>query len=272
MKTRIIVGGSLLAALSLACWIDVTLERAVVSSFVIVLLGLAALGEWNRFFSTGARPYALALFGAGVAYPLLEGARILLDWDAPWIGPVFISGFLILLYIQAVLAGHVADGTDRVARTFLGFMTVFLFYHLIPVLLLDDQGGGLAAAYALVFTAKSCDIGAYLVGSLLGKRKLIPRVSPGKTWAGAVSGLALSTAVGALAMGWIGRDAVTYGLAFGFLVGLAAMFGDLAESVVKRCAGVKDSGGLLPAQGGVLDLIDSLVTAAPVGYVLLILF
>jgi phosphatidate cytidylyltransferase len=272
LKKRILVGASLLTALSLACWVDVTLDRAIVSSVVIVLLGLGAVFEWNRFFSGESGTYPLLLYGAGLAYPVLEGARILLDWPAAWIDPVFLCGFLIVLYLRAVLAGHVADGLDRVARTFLGFMTVYLFYRLIPILLLEEEGGGLAVAYALTFTAKSCDIGAYLTGSLLGKHKLIPRVSPGKTVEGAVGGLTLSTAVGLAAMTWIGGETALFGVVFGLLLGLAAMLGDLAESVVKRCANVKDSGGLFPAQGGVLDLIDSLVLAAPVGYVLLILF
>jgi phosphatidate cytidylyltransferase len=272
LRTRIIVGASLLAGLALACWVDLTLDRAIVSSGVIVLLGMAALVEWNRFFSGRAGPYAVLLYLAGLSYPVLEGTRILLGWPGTWLDPVFLSAFLIALFIQAVLSGHVEDGLDRIARTLLGFMAVYLFYRLIPVLLLDEEGGGLAAAYGLVITAKSCDIGAYLTGSLLGKRKLIPRVSPGKTVAGAVGGLTLSLAVGITVMTLSGRGDLLFGACFGILLGLAAMFGDLAESVAKRCVGVKDSGSLLPAQGGILDLIDSLILAAPVGYVLLILF
>jgi undecaprenyl diphosphate synthase len=272
LRTRIIVGASLLAGLALACWVDVTLDRAIVSSAVIVLLGMAALAEWVRFFHGRTAPYAGLLYAAGLAYPVLEGARILCGWQVPWLDPVFLSAFVIALFIQAVLSAHVEDGLDRIARTVLGFMAVYLFYRLIPVLLLDEEGGGLAATYGLVITAKSCDIGAYLTGSLLGKRKLIPRVSPGKTVAGAVGGLTLSTAVGIAVMILSGRGDLLFGACFGILLGLAAMFGDLAESVAKRCAGVKDSGSLLPAQGGILDLIDSLILAAPVGYVLLILF
>ncbi len=271
MRTRIIIGSSLLAALGAACWIDLIIGRAYVSSALIVLIGLAALVEWNRFFSGKGAVYAGLLLTAGLACPLLEGGRIVFDWNAPWLEGLLVSGFLIVLYLRAVLAGHVEDGLDRVARTFLGFMTVFLFYRLVPILLLDEEGGGLAVVYGLVFTAKSCDIGAYFSGSFFGKRKLIPRVSPGKTVAGAVGGLALSTAVGVVAMMLVDRG-ILFGVVFGFVIGLATMFGDLSESVVKRCVGVKDSSNLLPGSGGILDLIDSLILAAPAGYVLLILF
>jgi CDP-diglyceride synthetase len=272
LKTRIIVSTSLISALAIACWIDTTLERGIVTSCLIVLLGMGALFEWNRFFSGTGRTYSVLLYAAGLAYPLLEGARILFEWNAPWFDTVFIAGFLIALYVQAILAGHVADGLDRVARTLLGFMTIWLFYRVVPILLLNDSGGGLAATYLLALTSKSCDMGAYLTGKLIGRRKLIPRVSPGKTVAGGVGGMVLSITVGVAAMALLGRGAFPFGLVFGCLVGLATLFGDLAESVIKRCVGVKDSGDLLPAQGGFLDMIDSLILAAPVGYVLLILF
>lgn len=271
MKTRIIVGSSLIAALAASCWLDVILGRAYISSALIVIIGVAALVEWSRFFAGDGAVYTGLLLAAGVLCPVLEGARIILEWPAPWLEGLIVSAFLIVLYLRAILAGHVEDGVDRVARTFLGFVTVFLFYRLVPVLLLHEEGGGLAAVYGLVFTAKSCDIGAYFAGSFFGKRKLIPRVSPGKTVAGAVGGLLLSTAVGIAAMSLVDRG-VLFGAIFGFAVGLAAMLGDLAESVVKRCVGVKDSSNLLPGSGGILDLIDSLVLAAPVGYVLLVLF
>lgn len=272
MRTRIIVGTLLLAALSLACWLDITLQRAYASSAILVILGFMALREWSCMFRESGGIYSGLLYLAGVGYPVLEGARLVAGWSCDWIDPVFFSAFLSALLVRAVLAGDVEHGTDRVARTLLGFLMVYLFYRLIPVLLLDGEGGGLAVAYGLVFTAKSCDIGAYLTGSLIGKRKLIPRVSPGKTVAGLVGGLCLSTAVGVAVIVLSERGGLLFGLLFGFAVAVATVFGDLAESLVKRCVKVKDSAGLLPGQGGILDLIDSLILAAPVGYILLIVF
>jgi len=114
----------------------------------------------------------------------------------------------------------------------------------------------------LVFLVIAADIGAFLVGRAFGKRKLAPRVSPGKTWEGALGAL---TAVELVAWG----GAVHFGLpalravAFGFAVGFFSVVGDLTESMFKRAAGLKDSGKLLPGHGGMLDRIDSVAAAAP---------
>jgi phosphatidate cytidylyltransferase len=111
----------------------------------------------------------------------------------------------------------------------------------------------------LVFAA---DIGAFFAGRNLGRRKLAPRVSPGKTWEGAVGGLFTVALVA-----WAG--AVRFGLpvapciGFGCAVGIFSVVGDLTESMFKRSAGLKDSGFLLPGHGGLLDRIDSVTAAAP---------
>jgi phosphatidate cytidylyltransferase len=114
----------------------------------------------------------------------------------------------------------------------------------------------------LIFMVCAADIGAYFAGRALGKRKLAPRVSPGKTWEGAAGGMA---AVALTA--WAG--AVYFGLpvmstiAFGCLVGIFSIVGDLTESMFKRAAALKDSGTLLPGHGGLLDRLDSVTAAAP---------
>ncbi|NIP97358.1 MAG: CDP-archaeol synthase, partial [Akkermansiaceae bacterium] len=123
----------------------------------------------------------------------------------------------------------------------------------------------------VVVTAKFTDMGAYLVGSLCGKHKAIPHISPGKSWEGYFGSLFFAQAgavglylAGGQHLGWIGG--LHHVLIVGFLVALAAMVGDLAESILKRSLQVKDSGHLLPGIGGVLDLIDSLCFAAPVAF------
>jgi phosphatidate cytidylyltransferase len=116
---------------------------------------------------------------------------------------------------------------------------------------------------------------AYFMGTHFGKRKLIPPVSPGKTVVGGVAGLVGSVLVGALA-GWVFLDfhpqvalSVILGAAMGLILGVAAQVGDLAESVTKREAGVKDSGNLLPGHGGVLDRFDGLIFNLPLAYLLI---
>jgi phosphatidate cytidylyltransferase len=112
------------------------------------------------------------------------------------------------------------------------------------------------------------DIGAYFGGYALGRHKVAPRLSPGKTWEGAVVGLIAGTVVAwALAsiLGLTGGQAIVIGL----LITLAAQLGDLFESAMKRRAGVKDSGVIFPGHGGVLDRFDGVFAAAPVAYLLL---
>ena len=118
------------------------------------------------------------------------------------------------------------------------------------------------------------DSAAYFVGRAVGRRRLAPRVSPGKTVEGAVAGLVAATATGAL-MGLALQDLATApvspaaGAWMGLVLGAAAQFGDLAESLLKRDAGVKDSGTLLPGHGGVLDRFDAAFFTLPVAYALL---
>jgi phosphatidate cytidylyltransferase len=108
----------------------------------------------------------------------------------------------------------------------------------------------------------AADIGAFFVGRSLGKRKLAPQVSPGKTWEGAFGGLAAVALVawgGARYFGLPARQSVVFGCA----VGIFSVIGDLTESMFKRSAGLKDSGVMLPGHGGILDRIDSVTAAAP---------
>ena len=135
---------------------------------------------------------------------------------------------------------------------------------------------GMLPLVSLVAVAKAGDIAAYLGGSLLGRRRLAPALSPGKTWEGAIASLVGSSAAAWFVLEWMAGRAAADGPwggwpVFGVCVGLAAMVGDLAESLVKRECGVKDSGRSLGGMGGVLDLIDSLLFAAPVAWLLWVL-
>jgi len=118
----------------------------------------------------------------------------------------------------------------------------------------------------LVFAACwAGDSAAYAVGRTWGHRKLWPTVSPGKTVEGALAGLLASIVIVAV-LAWVFGVALYFGLALGVLMGVGGQLGDLAESKLKRWAGVKDSGSLLPGHGGVLDRFDSLLVNAPLAY------
>lgn len=119
-----------------------------------------------------------------------------------------------------------------------------------------------------VLTAKSCDIGAYFTGLSIGRRKLVPWLSPKKTWEGLLGGLVASTLVGWALANWSAsladsadHIAPALGAALGAAMGLLGQAGDLAESLLKRVAGAKDSGRTLPGLGGIFDVMDSLLPA-----------
>jgi phosphatidate cytidylyltransferase len=129
---------------------------------------------------------------------------------------------------------------------------------------------GTLAIAATIFVPKLGDIGAYLIGSLFGKHLMTPTLSPKKTWEGFFGGLAVSILT-AVAFNFIGpeplfRHGIPEAIGFGVAVGLAGVFGDLFASMIKRDAQVKDASQSIPGFGGVLDVVDSVLFAAPVAY------
>lgn len=143
---------------------------------------------------------------------------------------------------------------------------------------LDRAGrwqAGMLPLVSLVVVAKAGDIAAYVGGTLLGRHRMAPGISPGKTWEGAAASLAGSSAAAWVVLESFGNRTMggPWGgwACFGICVGLAAMAGDLAESLLKRECGAKDSGNVLGGLGGLLDLVDSLLFAAPVAWMLWLL-
>jgi phosphatidate cytidylyltransferase len=139
-----------------------------------------------------------------------------------------------------------------------------------------DERLGVPALVLFLAAVKFTDIGAYFTGTAIGRHKLIPWLSPGKTWEGLAGGLAAAAGISMLVV-WAFRHvqsahlSLSYAQAaiFGVVVGGIGQFGDLSESLLKRSAQVKDSGSLVPEFGGILDILDSPLLAAPPAYVLL---
>jgi phosphatidate cytidylyltransferase len=135
------------------------------------------------------------------------------------------------------------------------------------------EAGGVVLGLPLVLTWAT-DIGAFFVGRTVGGRKLIPAVSPGKTLSGAIGGVVVSVLVSWLYVAFVLRPTAQLALTtvgiivFGVVISIAAQVGDLVESLLKREAGVKDSGSLLPGHGGVLDRLDSLLFVLPTAQLL----
>jgi phosphatidate cytidylyltransferase len=196
-----------------------------------------------------------------------------------------ILAFLLLALLgRRVFAHPAAPSFSMVGHTMLGVLYVsWLLGFLLKIYFFaapDDAG--FDAGYCLLFfilATKCSDIGAYSLGSLIGRHKMIPSVSPGKTWEGFVGAILLSTAAAmVMAHYWgaarLGGMTLGHAAVLGPLLAVGAVIGDLVESVFKRDSGVKDSGSFFPGIGGILDLLDSLLFNAPLMflYLRLILF
>jgi len=124
-----------------------------------------------------------------------------------------------------------------------------------------------------ILVTKFSDMGAYLTGSLIGRHKMIPRISPGKTWEGFGGAIFLSTVSSLVFVHFLGGKMSgmnwVHAVILGIVLSSTAVIGDLIESLFKREAGVKDSGGFFPGIGGILDLLDSLLFNAPIMYLYL---
>jgi phosphatidate cytidylyltransferase len=154
---------------------------------------------------------------------------------------------------------------ETVRKQFQGFLYIPLL--LAFLILMRNSADGMRWILLLLCIVFSGDTAALYVGTLIGRHKLAPAISPKKTVEGSIGGLAAGLLVGLLAKHFL-LPALPWGAAAGFclVVGLAGQVGDLFESAMKRASDVKDSGSILPGHGGVLDRIDALLFAAPVAY------
>jgi phosphatidate cytidylyltransferase len=230
---------------------------------LVVIASAAALWELVRLFEQAGRPVdrGLALV-AGVAVTASFATARLVD-------PLALPVFGLLIAVVAVLAAPVWRGTPDVARsantllaiTYIGWLLGF------GILLHHTSALGDELLLYVVGVTWIGETAAYVVGSTMGRHKLAPVISPKKSVEGALAQLVASVATGAAVGAWL---LPTCGpgvwLGAGALLGVVGQFGDLAESAIKRSAGTKDTGALIPGHGGVLDRIDSLLFNLPAFY------
>lgn len=259
LKQRVITA-SIIAAVFLLVLLLAPLE--VFTFFIVVVVAFAAW-EWANLAGL-LKPaqravYVAAVLACGAALFLAVFKTAALPLDAV----LMVSGAwwaVALLWVQSYPSSAVLWGSTP-ARAVIGVFV--LLPTLLALYALHEMERGQWMVIAVVLLVAAADIGAYFAGRAFGKRKLAPRVSPGKTWAGAVGGLA-TVALMAVLYGALSGSSVLVALAVSLPAAAASILGDLLESMFKRHRGIKDSGQLLPGHGGVLDRIDGLLAAAPV--------
>ena len=262
---------------------------------IIMLLNVAGLLEFYGMVNANSLPRFkwLGLAGGitlvGTLFVYLSGmAKQQLGEPTTGVAAELELGIFAVLLLallgRRVFAHPAAPSFSMVGHTMLGVLYVsWLLGFLLKIYFFaapDDAG--FDAGYCLLFfilATKCSDIGAYSLGSLIGRHKMIPSVSPGKTWEGFVGAILLSTAAAmVMAHYWgaarLGGMTLGHAAVLGPLLAVGAVIGDLVESVFKRDSGVKDSGSFFPGIGGILDLLDSLLFNAPLMflYLRLILF
>lgn len=232
---------------------------------LVTMVLLLALWEWTRLVGVHALPARLAYLAANAAL------MTWLTWRA-WHGlalSVVVVGtlwwLLVLAWLRNTAFLSVDNRAARALKMVAGALTVIPAWSALLLLHADGALGPRWALTALV-AVWAADSFAYFAGSRWGRSKLAPTISPGKTWAGLWGGLlgcVLLTVLAAplLGVGWLQLPALAL---LALISGASSIVGDLFESLIKRHAGNKDSGDLIPGHGGVLDRVDSLLAALPV--------
>lgn len=181
---------------------------------------------------------------------------------------VFIPVYVFLyLPIKMVTTGDVQDYLNATSKVYWGLMiNVFCISHLAYLFLLPslktpgEYGAGLVAF--IIFLTEINDVAQFLWGKMLGKHKVIPKVSPNKTWEGLIGGVSTTVIISVLLAPLLTPMTFPMSLFVGLVVGIMGFFGDISISAIKRDVGVKDSGTTLPGHGGILDRIDSITYTA----------
>jgi phosphatidate cytidylyltransferase len=286
LRTRLLMGSVLIALAVGVLAVDQYLAPWYPFLFVLVLAAsclacaelLSLLGSERGPSPWFCYPAVIALVVANwLAHVPLKTIRISADpWD--WILGTFICIVLGVFLVEMASFEKPGESVPRMGLT----LWLVAYVGLLPSFLTqirwmhDVKHGSLALALA-IFVPKMCDTGAYFTGRLLGRHPMAPILSPKKTWEGAAGGLTLAVLTAIAIDRLVSRlvlDSVSprvfvdivSAIGFGVIVGIVSMLGDLAESLIKRDVQQKDASHVMPGFGGVLDVVDSIIFAAPVAY------
>ena len=249
---------------------------------VLLVIAFLALHEFYALLEASQRPHFKVL-GLLCGLGLVAGTWLALRSDVAWRleAEVFLLfATCALVFIRQILCRPGDRPWDTLSGTLLGVLYVAFLLNFLAKLMVG-WGPGVDGRFLLLYlvaVVKSTDIGAYTVGCAIGRHKFIPRLSPKKTWEGVIGGVLTGFAV-SLAFVHFGHGQISGfsfswidAVALGLILPVAGVVGDLIESLLKRAGGVKDSGSFILGMGGILDVIDSLLFAAPLLYLYLRLF
>lgn len=294
LRNRLLIGPLLLGALLLALLFDHWIEEATRTDdwiglrgagLVVLLLVVVPLAtrELAALFAAERVGPARLTAVAGSGLIIIHGFLTQFDAFKPIAASSFASIIVVVMLVAALQRALVKDPQESISRMagtvlavlYLGGLAWFMIALRVKsgTTLLGDPFIGSTMHLVMIFVAvKFTDIGAFFVGRSIGRHKLIPWLSPAKTREGLIGGLITAAIVGAVFAPWIVHLPWHKGALFGLLIGAVGQLGDLLESMMKRDAELKDSGASLPGFGGVLDVIDSPLLAAPFAYLLFSLF
>jgi phosphatidate cytidylyltransferase len=286
LRWRLTLGVLLIAVLVALCWLDhqAATPGIWLLPLALVLSVLASHEVIALLAARGLRPLPWLIYGGNLL--IVASNAAVLVWPQHRLGALGWPLSTFALAMIAAFAGEMrryerpGEVSERLALGVFGLAYVGVLLSFVVQLRLLDLalGGGrwgVSALISLIIVVKMCDTGAYTAGRLFGRHKMAPVLSPGKTIEGAIGGLIFSVAGAWIAFGWLvpAMSSSIYGprswwtwTLFGLLVGAVGMLGDLAESLLKRDLGRKDSGAWVPGFGGVLDILDSILIGAPVAY------
>lgn len=244
LARRSAVGAGLIAVAAAALW-----AGGFAFWVLAAVAGLLMMAEWSELH--------------GVDAQMKRNGQLAISVPLAILAPIAAGPSFLTLGLIAGAGFFIAATTGRGA---LGWGAIYVGLPVLALLLLRERPDGLMLAFWTMALVWATDIGAFFTGRAIGGARLAPRISPSKTWAGLIGGVLAATAFAFAMHGWTGLPARL--VAATPILAALAQVGDLYESWLKRRAGVKDSGSLLPGHGGVLDRLDGLVPVAPLAALL----
>lgn len=264
MKTRIISGAVMILAIAVLLTVGLLWAPWLITGAVSLI---AAIGIYELLHNAASIKNPLAVYGAMIYTALSVFASV--SGKVVFYNVVMnlsnITAIYFLYAVVVIIFYHEEFTTEKLLM--FAAMPIFISYAFISLGSIIHMKNGIYYLLMLVNFSSVCDTGAYFVGTIWGKRKLCPTISPKKTVEGAIGGIVSSfivTIILALCFGRVDKLLLALVLTVPFC--MIGMLGDLFASVIKRKAGIKDYGTLIPGHGGVLDRVDSILLIAPMLY------